>query len=221
MASGNNDLAIEIKTAPSAKAAFECAKHIKCSDDWDKSKVCVMREIIQLKVDQCCDFEQALLSTEDKLLVEATSDLFWAAGLPPYLVNVTDPKYYLGTNMLGEIMMEIRTELVKKITTGEMTPDLGDISNIADTTCDTTQHETDESTIEHQNAENIEEEMLKARIKAIANRKTTSADKIPKPLSTHKTISSYFTPNPRSTEDPQAINDALFSSIASGKETNS
>lgn len=228
MASGNEDLAKKIKTAPTAKQAFEFAKDITASDDWDKIKLDVMTDIIHLKVDQCSDFEHALLNTKEKLLVEATSDCFWAAGLPPKLVNVTDPKYYPGTNMLGEIMMEIRNDLITKITNGTMVMGFSDISNIADTTGDTTQHdvlESDESIIEHQNPfQTIEEEVLTSRKIVSAQRKTpstTSSLKTPKPLSTQKTLASYFTQNPKFKADPQALKDPLFSDIVNGEQTNS
>ena len=102
--------------------------------------------------------------------------------------------------MLGEVMMQVRNELLSRITNGTILMGMSNINNIADTTCDITdtEHvESDESAFEQQDMENIQEEVLKARKIVSAQRKAQTTLESPRPLSTQKTLASYFTKNPR------------------------
>jgi ribA/ribD-fused uncharacterized protein len=69
--------------------------------DWDSARVGVMREALRAKFTQHEDLRHLLLSTGEAKLVEHTErDAFWGDG--------GDGS---GANMLGRLLMELRTEL--------------------------------------------------------------------------------------------------------------
>lgn len=99
----NPTVAEQIRFAPSAHEAFKLAERSKSSrrKDWDEVKVDVMREILRAKVDQHEYVRRKLLATGDRALIEDSwRDDFWGWG----------PQRD-GQNMLGNLWMEIRSEL--------------------------------------------------------------------------------------------------------------
>ena len=86
-----------------------------------------MRELLIAKVEQCSKFRTTLLKTEGKRLIEATNDMFWASGLPPYLSTTTKPECFLGKNWLGRILEDIRDELRRSTSSSSM--DTSDSTN--------------------------------------------------------------------------------------------
>jgi len=69
--------------------------------DWESVKVDVMRKAVAAKFEQHPDLAALLLSTDDSLIVEHTeNDAFWGDG--------GDGS---GKNMLGRILVEVRTRL--------------------------------------------------------------------------------------------------------------
>ena len=73
----------------------------KLRRDWESVKVSVMTEAVRAKFTQHDDIRSILLSTGDAKLVEHTAnDDYWGDG--------GDGS---GKNMLGQILMRIRTEL--------------------------------------------------------------------------------------------------------------
>lgn len=69
--------------------------------DWDSARVDVMREVLRAKFTQHEDLRALLLSTGEAEIVEHTDrDEFWGDG--------GDGS---GRNMLGELLMKLRTEL--------------------------------------------------------------------------------------------------------------
>lgn len=69
--------------------------------DWDEVKVDVMRNILRNKFNQHPSLKSLLLSTGDSKIVEDSgSDYFWGQG-----------KNGSGQNMLGVLLMDLRTEL--------------------------------------------------------------------------------------------------------------
>ena len=81
--------------------------------DWHETKRDVMRELLNAKVEQCSKFRTTLLKTEGKQIIEATHDMYWASGLPPYLSTTTKPECFSGENWLGHILEGIRDELIR------------------------------------------------------------------------------------------------------------
>lgn len=72
-----------------------------CVTDWNEIKVDRMRRVLEAKFTQHEDLKQFLLNTGEKILIEeSTMDNFWGIG----------PKGK-GKNMLGILLMELRTKL--------------------------------------------------------------------------------------------------------------
>lgn len=96
-------LSYQIRVAPSAHEAFKLAEAYKDQriPNWDQVKVGIMREILRAKADQHEYVRRKLLATGDRELIEDSwRDDFWGWG----------PNRD-GQNMLGNLWMEIRSEL--------------------------------------------------------------------------------------------------------------
>ena len=52
-------------------------------NEWHSTKTKVMRDVIRMKYDSSQDFRNMLENSNDKVLVEATSNMYWASGLNP------------------------------------------------------------------------------------------------------------------------------------------
>ena len=86
-----------------------------------------MRELLNAKVEQCSKFGTTLLKTEGKQIIEATHDMYWASGLPPYLSTTTKPECFSGENWLGHILECIRDELIRSMpSTSSSSMDMSD-----------------------------------------------------------------------------------------------
>ncbi|MNY85795.1 Swarming motility protein YbiA [compost metagenome] len=69
--------------------------------DWDQRRIEVMRECLFAKFTQNAQLKELLLSTGDEELVEdSPSDSFWGRG-----------PGWKGRNMLGKLLVELRTKL--------------------------------------------------------------------------------------------------------------
>lgn len=92
-----------IRRAPTPKIAAHIGRDPDNSlrEDWEEVKVKVMTEIVLAKFSQHSDLKWLLLSTGDERIIEdSPKDAFWGRG--------PDGK---GKNMLGRILMSIRTVL--------------------------------------------------------------------------------------------------------------
>ena len=69
----------------------------------------VMSELVKKKLETNQEFHDALMETKNKVLAEATGDLFFASGLSLELTMTTRPTNYPGLNHLGKILMELRS----------------------------------------------------------------------------------------------------------------
>ena len=91
-------------TSPMIAARLGRSRKQKLRRDWESIKVNIMREAVMAKFTQHEDLRELLLSTGDAILVEHTeNDSYWGDG--------GDGS---GKNMLGMILMQIRTELSQK-----------------------------------------------------------------------------------------------------------
>jgi ribA/ribD-fused uncharacterized protein len=98
--------AAKIRRTSSPKQAAEIGRDRKLPlrRDWEKVKDNVMRRAVLRKFETHADIRQILLDTDDEDIVENTSyDYYWGCG-----------KNGDGKNMLGRILMEVRTILQKK-----------------------------------------------------------------------------------------------------------
>ncbi len=83
-------------------------KHIeKSRQDWNRHRFNIMKLCIELKLLQNYDrFSEELLNTGNKSIVEYTEkDKVWGA--------VPDGDFYVGTNALGRLLMELRDSIVQ------------------------------------------------------------------------------------------------------------
>ena len=89
------------------------ASSVKSADSsWDDIKYNVMKDVLISKLRTNSRFRDALLLSEDKILVEALSDKFWGCGLPYNIAITTNPLHYPGLNKLGKLLMELRSEIL-------------------------------------------------------------------------------------------------------------
>jgi N-glycosidase YbiA len=91
-------------SSPMRAANLGRDRKVKLRADWESVKVAVMRTAVRAKFDQHENLQTLLLSTGDAKLVEHTErDDYWGDG--------GDGR---GKNMLGRILMEVRSELRAK-----------------------------------------------------------------------------------------------------------
>ncbi len=106
----------EIRQARTPKKAAEMGRDRRrpLRSDWQQVKDDVMRRAVLRKFETHSDIREVLLSTGDELLVEnAPRDYYWGCG-----------KDGSGKNMLGQILMEVRTFLRQRSKPTQMTLDL-------------------------------------------------------------------------------------------------
>ncbi len=92
---------LSLSPMEAAKMGRDRSKPLR--EDWEDIKDEVMRKAVLKKFSTHKDIQKVLLSTEDKVIIEKTSnDYYWGCG-----------KDGSGKNMLGIILMEVR-ELLRK-----------------------------------------------------------------------------------------------------------
>lgn len=111
---GMEALAEQIRHSKHAGAARAIARDNIDSDmakDWEKKSISTMYKCLEVKALQCTEFKEALIESGNNILVEATSDIFWGAGMDPYTVSITKQTYWPGENRLGDLLMKLRHNL--------------------------------------------------------------------------------------------------------------
>lgn len=90
-----------IRLSPTPGKAKRNSKQLTLRPDWDEVKIGIMTDLLYQKFTKHEDLKQKLLSTGDSIIQEgnAWGDTFW---------GVSDGG---GMNMLGSILMEIRSKL--------------------------------------------------------------------------------------------------------------
>lgn len=79
---------------------------------WDEHKYEIVKRANLLKFSQNLKFQNFLLATDDKILVEASPyDKIWGIGMLETDARALDPKLWDGENLLGFALMEVRDEL--------------------------------------------------------------------------------------------------------------
>lgn len=81
---------------------------------WDKWKFSIVLAGNILKFTQHADLKGRLLSTGNKILVEASPyDKIWGVGLSASDDRILDEKNWQGQNLLGQVLMTVRELLIK------------------------------------------------------------------------------------------------------------
>lgn len=95
---------IRLMASPMVAARAGRSRKRPLRADWENAKEDVMREALRAKFTQHAELRELLLSTGDARLVEhTTNDSYWGDG--------GDGS---GRNRLGELLMELRAELVSR-----------------------------------------------------------------------------------------------------------
>ena len=107
------DLVEKVVQCKTPKEAKTIASIVKSADSsWADIKYNVMKYVLISKLRINSRFMDALLLSEDKILVEALSDKFWGCGLPYNIAITTNPLHYPALNKLGKILIELRSEIL-------------------------------------------------------------------------------------------------------------
>lgn len=81
-------------------------------DIWNEHKYGIVKKGNFLKFSQNERFKEFLLSTDNKILVEASPyDTIWGIGMLETDPNAKNPAQWNGENLLGFALMEVRDEL--------------------------------------------------------------------------------------------------------------
>ena len=83
------------------------------SNLWDKVSYTIVKRGIDAKFTQNPELCSKLIKTGNKLLAEASrNDLKWGIGIDIEDIRCYDTKFWMGKNLLGRALMEVRDELV-------------------------------------------------------------------------------------------------------------
>jgi ribA/ribD-fused uncharacterized protein len=84
------------------------------NDVWEKYRIEIVLRGNEAKFGQNGALKKYLLGTGDAVLVEASPlDTIWGIGLAHDHPGAADPRQWLGLNLLGFVLMEVRTRLRK------------------------------------------------------------------------------------------------------------
>lgn len=110
----DNETLEEILKSNSPNQAKNLGRKVKNFNHeiWDNNKYQIVKKANILKFSQNQDFKEFLLSTSDKIIVEASPyDKIWGIGMLESDENIKNPLLWNGENLLGFALMEVRDEL--------------------------------------------------------------------------------------------------------------
>jgi ribA/ribD-fused uncharacterized protein len=110
----DDDAHAEILRAKSPAEAKAAGRAVKNYDDkkWDRARYDAVVRGNVYKFGQHTDLRTFLLSTNDRVLVEAAPrDTIWGIGMAASNPDSKDPKKWRGRNLLGFALMEARREI--------------------------------------------------------------------------------------------------------------
>ena len=89
---------------------------------WHEQKCDVMYRILVAKAKCCYRFKEALINSRNKVIYEGSVDSFWGVGMPGYYAQNTNPDFLWGSNVLGNILMKIRDEILAELAESTLAP---------------------------------------------------------------------------------------------------
>lgn len=113
---GDQEILEEILKTGNPQQVKSLGRKIKNFDHqtWDNHKYEIVKNGNFLKFSQNSEFREFLLSTEDKVIVEASPyDTIWGIGMLESDSKAENPSQWRGENLLGFALMEVRDELRK------------------------------------------------------------------------------------------------------------
>lgn len=114
---GDMDTAALIMKTPAPNQCKKLGRIVKNfnAEKWLEAGYKVMVDVNMAKFSQKLILKDVLLSTEDKIIVEASPyDTIWGIGLYHDDDRVLDEKNWKGMNLLGKALMEVREILKNK-----------------------------------------------------------------------------------------------------------
>jgi len=111
---GDESIRAKILTKTSPKDVKDLGRQISNFDSeiWDKEKKAIVVKGNYLKFSQNAELKQFLLTTGNKILVEASPvDKIWGIGLAENHPDALSPHAWKGENLLGFALMEVRDRL--------------------------------------------------------------------------------------------------------------
>ncbi len=111
---GDQDTRARILEAESPKAAKQLGRKVKNFDEavWNANRFNFVVKGNYAKFNQNLNLQKFLLSTGDKVLVEASPvDRIWGIGLAATDDLASDPENWRGLNLLGFALMEVRQQI--------------------------------------------------------------------------------------------------------------
>lgn len=113
---GDTEIADQILKTPNPSANKALGRQVKDFDAEKWAEVCY-QIMIDVNMPKWRAMPNHLLMTEDRIIVEAShEDKIWGIGLSPWDDRVLDEANWDGTNLLGEVLMDIRAILMLELT---------------------------------------------------------------------------------------------------------
>jgi hypothetical protein len=114
---GDMNIAEEIMKTPNPREAKKLGRKVINfnADTWTNISYQIMVDVNLAKFEQNRILSHVLLSTESKIIVEASpNDRIWGIGLHWSDDKCLDKSNWQGTNLLGKALMDVRKELINK-----------------------------------------------------------------------------------------------------------
>lgn len=111
----DNEILKKVLKSETPNEAKSLGRKVKNFDSqiWDNHKYDIVKQANLLKFSQNEEFKDFLLSTYNKILVEASPyDTIWGIGMLESDKNIKNPNSWKGENLLGFALMEVRDELM-------------------------------------------------------------------------------------------------------------
>lgn len=111
---GDTETAIKIMQTYEPREQKDLGRQVKNYDDaiWSAKRFDIMVEGLYERFSQIEGIKEKLLATDDRILVEASPyDNIWGVGLEETDDAILDEKNWQGQNLLGKVLMEVRSKL--------------------------------------------------------------------------------------------------------------
>lgn len=105
---------IQIMECVNPRAVKALSRQVRNYNDdiWNAVRLAIVTEINYAKFNQNRNLKDLLLSTGDKVIVEASPyDRIWGIGLAPEHPDACTPSKWQGENLLGQALMKVRDRL--------------------------------------------------------------------------------------------------------------
>lgn len=114
-----------VLAAKTPYAAKKCGRAVKGYDDakWVSVREDIMREVVRAKFEQNPALMAKLRSIEGDIAEASPFDKVWGIGLSKTDPRASDPAQWKGRNLLGQILMDVRSAKRQRVTPPNGHPD--------------------------------------------------------------------------------------------------